>query len=93
SIEIMQAPIISTGHVSERDSKLITQGIEDRSINGMQRDEGWLVHIATNLKDREYVSNIPSLVQVLKHFAAYDYHWVMFDCDGNHVLGLPTYEW
>lgn len=93
SFEVMQAPVISTGHVSERDSTLITQGIEERTINGMQREEGWLIHIETNLKDSKFASSIPSLVQVLTHFSNNGFHWVMFDRDAGHVLGLPAYEW
>lgn len=93
SIEVMQAPVISTAHVSEADAKRITEGLEDGSINGMQRNEGWLIHIETNLKDREYVKNTPSLVEALNYFKQYGFYWLMFDADASKVLGLPTYDW
>ncbi len=97
SFEVMKAPVISTAHISAEDEKLISKALKDRDLVGMQRDEGWLIHIESNIESDLIKFELGTLADVLVHFSEGDhkdaFEWVLFDCDADVVPELPTYNW
>lgn len=93
SLEVLHAPVISTAHVSEQNGKRISAAIDSGEINGMQRDEGWFIHIGTGRANDVIAKEMPTLHGVLEYFSDKPFQWVMFDCDGDTVDELKTFDW
>lgn len=93
SLEVFHAPVVSTAHVPEAEAKKISAAIEDGAINGMQREEGWFIHIETGISNDVIAAQMPGLHGVLTHFSQQPFEWVLFDCDAHTVEGLEVFDW
>lgn len=79
--------VISTSHVSNYDRNNIESMINSGDLNGMIRPEGWLVHTDGGVFGHDSINN------VLSKANAAGFQWLLFDCDGEQIEGLPTYDW
>ncbi len=79
--------VVSTGHVTEDENLAIPRLIRNGTIKGMARRHGWLIHVHSSDGD------LASLNTVLTAARQSGFQWVLLDCDGDLVEGLPAYDW
>lgn len=91
AVEKTIVPIISTAHIKHTDLVIISEDVFDGTINGLGRESGWMIHLATNLDYGNNRWEAQSLAPALQHLHAMGYEWVMFDADGEAMTGLTTY--
>lgn len=89
---IMQAPVISTGHITKELNEELGQysrvnapwGQEVVDIEG-----GWLLYVGAN-----EATDVPEVLAPLFAWtASLGYEWLRLDQDGDVIAGLPTYNW
>lgn len=87
-IEINKEMVLSTCHVTENE---INAGIETSSDDFCNR---YCVSILLeDAKECEYEKAYPNLLTLLKIAKAHNCKWLVLDCDGDEVEGLPTFNW
>lgn len=92
------ALVISTGHVSRSTADWLTARKLGEVPSVATYAEGWWVRLAV---PEQYVSELPDdLLAIItwarefKDSTGQDrYNWVRLDADGDHIPGLPIYEW
>jgi len=57
-------------------------------VNGMQRDEGWLIHAEQTLGAGFAV--LDTLLQRARNSGV---QWLLFDCDAVAFDELPVFDW
>ena len=98
-MQIEKMVVISTAHIDEETAKMLNEGAEDYPpfcdlewSPAFARDHGWLFHVAS--VERVVETNPPQCLRNVFAFArALGCEWVMLDCDGDRVDGLPSWEW
>lgn len=92
SIWIMQAPVISTAHISLEFSKKLADWMYERAPWGQEildLEGGWMFFVGANEAD-----NVPDELQHLFTWAASGgYEWLRLDEDGDVIPNMPVYEW
>lgn len=93
--EINKELVLSTAHVKE--STLNGCFNEDyiKQYDYSTDEYGVRLHVSMSLSDFED-SGIPfpsELVNLLKIAKENDCKWLVLDCDGDEVEGLPTFDW
>ena len=101
-LEIHKMLVLKTSHVSPLTSARIAEGTERQASGGLTeddfwlpqftRDEGWMFY-TRDTKQEETHGAPEDLLVVLRFALEQGCHWVMFDCDGPEVEGLPLFEW
>lgn len=86
-IPMERMAVLSTGHVTFEDSKLITPAIRNGRIIGMWRDHGWLIHVDS---EDEGLSSLRAVLSTAKDCG---FHWVLLDSAGDQIAELPSYDW
>ena len=97
-LEIAKVLVVSTGHVSKDEAELWNddQGVGDDGqwSRGWARDWGWMLYLGME-KDTEdeFAGVSEGLRGVIETARLADCIWIMFDCDGPTIEGIPTYDW
>ena len=84
---------ISTGHVAQRDMKLLEQ--EDCPLTVYPFEYGCWVHVAedvtrTDLEKLGYSEGFCGMFVMARAASCW---FIKLDCDGEHYEGLTRYEW
>lgn len=91
-LEVRQFLTLSTGHVSEATAQMLeTTPIKDWPVcGGHFGTYGWFMYA----HDEDCEGDIPPELMVIFDYArANGCNYVLFDCDGDTVDQLPTFDW
>ena len=95
---IMQAPVLSTAHLSEEVGEKLAQTLPGEDLFGfvcMIGPDGGLVYFGDpDSWIDEPEEKMPACLRDCATWANNEgYEWVRFDSSGDVVEGLPVYEW
>lgn len=95
-LELGRHLVLSTTHVSLATSELLESWagspIDCQPLTVATTWHGWFV--ATYEVEGEAAALIPPELAAIQRFArALDCSFILFDCDGDTVAGLPTFSW
>lgn len=93
--EIRRLVVVSTAHLTETTAKYLdrTPASEWPCVGGPYAGYGWFVH-ASEENLGEGFSAIPDdLFSVMTWARRQGCGYVLFDCDGYQVEGLPVHDW
>lgn len=82
--------VISAAHVTAETGELFDNTPQWGPAR-MTWVHGWMVWADTDAED--WSDDAPELLHVLRSAHAAGFDWVRFDCDGDTIDGLPTWEW
>ncbi|CAH9013927.1 conserved hypothetical protein [Vibrio phage 501E54-1] len=87
-IEINKEMVLSTCHVTDNE---INGGVQTSADEYSNR---YLVNsVIEDLKESTVESDYPNLIKLLQIAKAHNCRWLVLDCDGGVVEGLPTFDW
>lgn len=87
SFWIMTIPVLSTGHVEQATMDLLQSRPEFTTVACY--DIGAFVVV----QDETYDDVPPDLEAIFVWARQQGHQWIRLDPDGDHVGGLPTYDW
>lgn len=103
SIEIESMLVLSTGHLLKNTAATLNEEAEELppfcNIEwgpAFHREEGWLFHVPPRTADGFLDMPLDAPVDLRRVLAFAQEHgcaWVLFDCDGAQIEGLPFKEW
>lgn len=86
--------VLSTAHLPEQEATHVEPALEAGAFSGMRRDEGFLIHTGLGgERQRGRQSEFPAMRRLCEEAAEAGVAWLLFDCDGPVLEGLPTYSW
>lgn len=81
--------VLSTGHLPEGEAHYLTRAIKEGRVNGMHREEGWLIHTRSLVG----AEGFPGLAYLQGYAAALGHEWLLLDNAASLVEQLPVFEW
>jgi len=97
-LEFQKILVLSTAHLTEEDNDFLSNEEYSENLDCVidETPYGWMVHISKN-KD-ELFSEVHRLLsenfrKAMELAFINDCDWVRFDCDGNVVEELKSYDW
>lgn len=88
-MEVAKMLVLSTAHVTVTTAQELDAS-EAGAISFPKGKYGWFVYCG-DLPDRD---DTPAELERAIRFAHnHDFQWIMFDCDGDTIADLPTFEW
>lgn len=87
----MTVPSLSTSHITERDGQLLN-GPVFRPFASLQDGSGHILHISDG-HATEFQDFSPWFRNIVKGLHEAGFSYVRFDCDGDILPGLSTFDW
>ena len=88
---------ISTGHITEMDSKKLTEKIKDFPGQIIHHQYGWMIPVIRNeretLKDLKLVGMSAAFIKLYKYAQKKNYDWINFDQDADQLNHFKIFEW
>lgn len=96
-LEINKELVLSTCHIcketSERLSKIDKGDLLESDLFIDEYQEGWRILVPTDLASHDFGIVPGDLVLLLLLAKENDCKWLVLDCDGLEVAGLPVHTW
>lgn len=87
--------VISTGHVSQDTARMLEQtpSIDWPCVGGRYSQYGWFIY-AHDVKEFVGTGRIPDdLFAVMTWARNQGLEYLLLDCDGDQIEGLPAFDW
>ena len=96
---------VSTGHITKRDSELLTDiangGLDDVMLTAWGFDYGWWVYVNPEVKDdptgyKKHLTDAgfsEAFFDLLTVADSLECSYINLDCDGLTYEGVPQFEW
>lgn len=94
-MEISKMITMSTAHISEETSKILSD-INDLPLSIYDKfGFGWFIYLPTDkTEDAKILKKLPKDLAMIFMFARHHFiDIVCLDCDGSTIDDLPNYEW
>lgn len=93
--------VVSTSHISRETADCIEAVVDTLAAGGdgpkwaptFTRDEGWVFYVGNVAGEHKAPVAPVDLALVMDYAHSHGCAWLMFDCDGQLVDDLPTFEW
>jgi hypothetical protein len=79
---------LSTGHLTEQTCNVFMH--EWQGPRWEKSEYGWFVYVDEAVAKDDLPED---LAECLAFAMINECHWLMFDCDGTEIVGLPLYDW
>jgi hypothetical protein len=94
-MEIEKNLVVSTAHITERDSELLQSGLS--SVTAYDNEYFYLVYLNKEIEKQHLSENgFSEAFASLYEFAAKheeNFRYLKLDRDGDELEGFPTFEW
>lgn len=84
--------VVSTAHMTEEEGRAVTSG-DHWAKPTFARDEGFMFHRDSLSQEGDSITLSAGFFGCIKRAHDLGCDWIMFDCDGDVIEDIPSYEW